>query len=357
MTRIRKLAWLVAAGVCAGYLDSATRADSAPRLQALQREHDELHARLERAVSRDPIAAHVFADPGQLIVAVRAGFVEDLTARVVRQYLRQITLDLGAVEAHADGRVRKDTPIGNKRIGDWDVAVTIHELVGHLRGGEPRLTFARNVLEVELPLEIQPAAGRIGLHFSWDSKSVVNLVCKDFVVDLDLEGRAPRQKHLLRGRVELTANDSEIKAQPVVPDRSFLLKLDLTPESWAKVEAALEAQDSVGRCGMFMDPQLVMRDLRELVTERGLRIKLPRRLIRPVALPARFERTVKVNDSVVQLSLERERLSASESMLWSSTRVGVAPAQAPARRPLARLERHLRARARDAAVLDAFARR
>jgi hypothetical protein len=39
---------------------------------------------------------------------------------------------------------------------------------------------------------------------------------------------------------------------------------------------------------------------------------------------------VKVNDSVVQLSLAGERFHASKTMLWSSTRVRVAPPGAPA---------------------------
>jgi hypothetical protein len=333
VTRTRTIALLVAGGLSAGYIENVTRADSAPRLQALQHLHDQLHTRLEDAVGRDPIAAHVFADPGQLVIAVRAGLIEDLTARIARQYLQQVTLDLAAVEAHADGKLSKDTFLGQKRVGDWDVTVTIHKLIGQLRAGEPRLTFARNVLDVELPVEIQPATGQIGLKFSWDSKSVVNLVCKDFEVNLDLDGRAPRQKHVLRGQITLSANDTELKATPVVPDRSFMLKVDLTPDSWAKVEAALRSQDSVGRCGMFMEPDAVLRALHELVTGRGLRIKLPSRIIRPLRLPAHYEHTVKVNDSVVQLSLENERLSSSESILWSSTKIGIAPAEPGSAKP------------------------
>jgi hypothetical protein len=354
--RLRTIALLVAAGLGAGYIQNVIRADSAPRLQALQHVHDQLHARLEEAVGRDPIAAHVFADRGQLVVAIRAGLIEDLTARIARQYLQQVTLDLGAVQAHADGTLRKDTFLGQKRVGDWDLTVTIHKLIGQLRAGEPRLTFARNVLDVELPVEIQPASGQIGLHFAWDSKSIANLVCKDFEVNIDLDGRAPRQKHVLRGQIVLSANDAELKATPIVPDRSFMLKVDLTPRSWAKVEAELRAQDTAGRCGMFMNPQVVLHDLRELVTERGLKIKLPERIIRPVRLPARFEQTVKVNDSVVQLSLEGERLTSSDSMLWSSTKIGIASAEPGAAKPTAGSEARLSKTSRGVAGDVAHAR-
>ncbi len=327
MSLARTLALLVAAGLAAGYVESLTRGDSAARVLELRRLHDELHGRLEAGVGRDPIAARAFADPGQIAIAVRAGLIEDLTARVARQYLQQVTVDLTGVEAHAEGDLRKDTLIGRKRVGEWAVAVVIKELVGRLSAGQPRLTFASNVLEVELPLEVQPASGQIGLHFSWDSAAVLNLVCKDFEVDLDVDGRALRQQHVLRGQIELAADDDALTATPVIHERSFPFKIELTPDSWGKVETALRSQDSLGRCGMFLDPENVLRSLRERVAE-GIEIRLPRSLFQPVRLPARFERTVKVDDSVVHLSLAGERLRSSESMLWSSTKVSVALAQA-----------------------------
>ena len=217
------------------------------------------------AVGHDPIAARAFADTGEIIIAVRASLIEDLTARVARQYLQQVTLDLTAFEAHAEGTLRRHTFIGRKKVGEWAVAIVIRKLVGQIRAGSPRLSFASNVLEVELPLELQPASGEIGLHFSWDSASLVNLVCKDFEVDLAVEGRVLRQRHMLRGQVELAADDEALTATPVVHERSFPLKLDLTPASWAKVEAALGSQNSLGRCGVILHPENVMRGLRELV--------------------------------------------------------------------------------------------
>ena len=153
----------------------------------------------------------------------------------------------------------------------------------------------------------------------------MNLVCKDFEVDLAVDGRVLRQRHMLRGQVELAADDDALTATPVVHERSFPLKLDLTPASWAKVEAALGSQNSLGRCGAILHPQNVMRGLRELVAH-GIEVHLPRSILRPVRLPARLDQTVKVNDSVVQLSLAGERFHSSETMLWSSTQVSVASA-------------------------------
>ena len=340
MSLTRTLALLVAAGLAAGYVESLTRADPAPRLRDLRRQHNELRGRLVAGVARDPIAAHVLADSGQIVIAVRAELIEELTARVARQYLQHVTLDLTALDAHAEGKLRRHTLIGRKKVGDWAVAVVINKLIGQLRAGQPRLSFASNVLDVELPLEVQPASGQIGLHFSWDSASLVNLVCKDFEVNLDVDGRVLRQQHVLRGQIELAANDDALSATPVVHERSFPLKIELTPGSWDKVEATLRAQDSLGRCGMFLDPGKVLQGLRDLVAE-GITVRLPRSIFRPVRLPAQFEQTVKVNDSVVQLSLAGERLHSSESMLWSSTQVSVASAASQTVPPVTATERPL----------------
>jgi len=329
--RVLALVLLVAAGVAAGYVESVTRADTAPRRRELQRLHDELKGRLAAGVGRDPIAARAQADTGEVIIAVRAQLIEDLTARVARQYLRQVTLDLTAFEVHARGTIRKDTFIGRRKVGEWAVAVEILKLVGRLRAGPPRLGFASNVLDVELPLELEPASGQIGLHFSWDSAALVNLVCKDFAVELAVDGQVLRQRHVLRGQIELAADDEALTATPVVHERSFPMKVELTPSSWARVEAALVSQDSLGRCGTILDPEKVMQSLRELVAQ-GIEVKLPRSILGPVRLPARLEQAVKVGDSVVQLTLAGERLHSSKTMLWSSTQVAVAASRSRATR-------------------------
>jgi hypothetical protein len=196
------------------------------------------------------------------------------------------------------------------------------------------------VLDVELPLEVQPASGQISLHFSWEPASVVNLVCRDFEVDLEVEGRALRQEHVLRGQIELAAADDVLTATPVVHERAFPLRIELTSASWGKVEAALRSQDTPGRCGLFLDPEELLQRLHGLVAK-GIEVRLPRSILRPVRLPAHFEQTVKVNDREVQLSLTGERLSSSGSMLWSSTRVVVASAGPEATPQVSRIERPL----------------
>lgn len=323
MTRAPLLVLLAVAGLAGGYIESCTRARSGARVHALRLRHGALHERLQRGLGRDPVATRALADRGQIVIAVRTVLIEELTARVAQQYLEHVRLDLAALAAHAAGTLRKHTPIGPRKIGDWNVSIVIHRLVAHLRAGQPRLTFASNVLDVDLPIEVQPATGRLSLRFSWDSASVVNLVCKDFVVDLVLDGEALRQVHVLRGQVQLAASANTLTATPVIHERVLRLKLALPPAGWSDVEQALRFQDSLGRCGLFLDPDQVLTRLHVLVAA-GIEVRLPRSPCRPVHLPARFEPTVQVNDRMVRLSLAGERLHASAALLWSSTQVSVA---------------------------------
>lgn len=325
MSLPRSLVLLALAGLCAGYVDARRRADPVLRGGALQSAHDQLRARLASAVERDPVAARASADPGQIVIAVRSGLVEKLAARTARRYLQQVSLDLTAVKAHARGDLRRQTLIGRRKVGEWDVRVVIGSLVGQLQVGEPRIAFASNVLQVELPLEVQAVAIPVELRFAWNSKGLADLVCQDFQLRLSLEGRAARQQHVLEGRIELTAGPLGLSALPVVPDRSFLLQLELTPDSWTRVGAALRSQDTLSRCGMFLEPEDVLQELRRLVAK-GIRVRLPAKIFRRIALPAGFEQEVTVGDRVVRLTLVDQKLFSSEAMLWASARVEVAGA-------------------------------
>lgn len=325
MSLARTLVLLAVAGLSAGYLDSRRRADSGLRGPALQSVYDQLRARLASGVERDPVAARAKADPGQIVIAVRSGVVADLTARTARQYLQQVSLDLTSVKAHAGGELRRRTLIGRRKVGDWDVGVVIGSLVGQLQVGQPRVAFARDVLEVELPLEVQAVAIPVELRFAWNAKGLADLVCRDFELGLSLEGRAARQQHRLKGRIELAAGPLGLSALPVVPDRSFRLQLELTPDSWDRVRAALHSQDTVSRCGLFLEPEDVLQELRRLVAK-GIRVRLPAKIFRRIALPAGFEQEVTVGERVVRLKLAGQQLSSSDAMLWASARVQVAGA-------------------------------
>jgi hypothetical protein len=295
----------------------------AARMELLKQSYEQLHARLEKAAATEPLLASAFAEKGQIVLAIRSGLIEALAGNLAKRYLDRVSVDLRDVDAHAGGELRKKTVLGRIKLGDWSVNVEIGELVGKLQAGSPRIGLrSPDLIDVELPVKVHETEGAATLHFSWDSAGLANVVCKDFQVTSEIRGRVLAQHHSLSGTLRLTNTGESLTATPVFPDRSVQLRLDLTPKSWANVEAALRSQDTFGKCGTLMDPDLGLVRLKELAA-RGIKVQLPDSIFRTVSLPARLQKSVKVNQRSVELRLKAESLRIETATLWSSASVQV----------------------------------
>jgi hypothetical protein len=286
-------------------------------LAALTREHAALHARLESAMGRDPLAARVFDGPADLVLAIRPAVVTDLVAEVAHQYFDEVEIDLSAVRASASAEMRAKTFLGRVKLGEWQVAARVERLRGRLEAGHPRLRFHPDRIEVQVPVTVRPAPGAIALAFAWDSSGLANVVCDDFAVERVLEGRVLEQQHVLSGAVHLSMGRRFLTATPVFENRTVALKVDLTRDSWAAVEREFLAQDTLGRCGILLKPEVALAELRKLAA-RGINVPLPEALFRSVRLPAHLERHVTLGNRDVDLSLASTQLRVSRDLLWST---------------------------------------
>jgi hypothetical protein len=313
---------VVTAGALAGCGTKAPQDDPA-RMASLQDAHDRLHERLEKAAAREPLVASASADRGQVVLAIRSGLSEELAGNVARRYLDRVTVDLGEVEGHSSGELRKKTLFGRIKLGDWSVSFDLGSLTGHLRAGSPRVSLRRpDLVHVELPVDVQAAEGDAILRFAWDSAGLANVVCKDFELSREIRGRVLAQRHLVSGALRLHNTGESLTATPVFPDRRIRLKLDLTARSWAVVEAALRSQDTAGKCGTLMDPDKALVSLKALAAT-GIEIHLPDSIFRTVSLPARLQKSVKVGQRTVELKLTAGSLRVETRTLWSSVSVQV----------------------------------
>ena len=267
--------------------------------------------------------ASAFADRGQVVLAIRSGLIEELAGNVARRYLDRVTVDLSEVEGHSSGELRKKTFLGRVKVGEWSVSVDLGNLVGHLRAGSPRVSLrGPDLIDIELPVDVQETEGDATLRFGWDSAGLANAVCKDFELTREIRGRVLAQRHLVSGALRLHNTGESLTATPVFPDRRIRLKLDLTARSWGVVEAALRSQDTSGKCGTLMDPDKGLVRLRALAA-RGINVRLPDSIFRAVSLPARLQKSVKVSQRTVGLRLTAESLRIETATLWSSVSVQV----------------------------------
>jgi hypothetical protein len=299
------------------------------RVALLENVNGHLHERLEKAAAADPLVAAAVAGPGQIVLAMRSGLIEELAGTVARSYLDRVTVDLGDVEGHGSGEMSRKTFLGRLKVGEWNVSVGLGDLTGHLRAGTPRVSLrGPDLVDVELPVDVQETEGNASLHFSWDSSGLANLVCKDFELVREIRGRVLAQRHVVSGALRLHNTGDGVTATPVFPDRRILLKLDLTSRSWGVVEAALRSQDTAGKCGTLMDPAKGLVHLRALATK-GIPVRLPDSIFRSVTFPARLHEEVKVNERPVGLRLTAESLRVKAATLWTSVSVQVQARSTP----------------------------
>jgi len=316
---------LVLAMAAVALAGCATKApeDDPARIALLKDANDRLRERLEKAAARDPLVAAALADRGQVVLAMRSGLIEELAGNVARRYLDRVTVDLSEIEGHSSGKLRRKTFLGRIKVGEWSVSVDLGTLRGHLRAGAPRVSLrGPDLIDVELPVDVEETEGDATVHLAWDSAGLANVVCKDFELTREIRGRILAQRLLVSGALRLQNTGDSLTATPVFPDRRIRLKLDLTTRSWGVVEAALRSQDTSGKCGTLMDPDKGLVRLRALAA-RGIKVGLPDSVFRAVSLPARLQKAVRVSQRTVELRLKAESLRIETATLWSSVSVEV----------------------------------
>ena len=285
------------------------------RVARLQLEVSQLRQRFLAAADSDPQVKKGSAAEGHLTAAVPPALFEDVVRRVAAHYLDRVDVQLDGVKVEKTGEIHKDTFLGKIHAGDWTAFIWFPRIRGALRAGEPRVRLpGGDRVLVEMPVHLERGSGTARVRFTWDSRSVVNLVCADFEVTQDVEGSVEPRAYPVTGRFTLAAGPDDLRATPSFDDR-FRIHPVLAPDSWAAVRRAVEAQDKFERCGMGMDPEKVMAQLNDLVNA-GFVVKLPRKLFRPVRLPTRLTPTVSVQDRDVDVELTQSRLEAGPDGVW-----------------------------------------
>jgi hypothetical protein len=171
------------------------------------------------------------------------------------------------------------------------------------------------------------------VRFKWDGRGVASVVCHDFQVTRQVNGRLLAEDYTVNGSVRLLAGPQSVRAEPVFPNRAFRLKVDLLPASWSEVRSAVEEQDKLLRCGLAIDPEDVLPRLSQLLRE-GFELKLPRAVFRAVDLPGSVGGVVSLAGRTVELTLATEGLEVTPAALWYSASVRSRTAAPPAGRPL-----------------------
>jgi hypothetical protein len=284
--------------------------------------HREQHERLEGLLARDPVMAAAMATEGDVVIAARSEFARAVIRQVALNYFDRVVIDLRDLDVFRQGDIRKQTPFGRKRVGEWAMDMRIHQVKGVLRAGNPDVAFTQgNRVQLAFPVHLEQGQGRATLDFAYDSKGIANLLCKDFQAEQTVQGGVIPEDYPVEGGFTLQTAPRSLTAKPAFSDE-FRIRLDLDSGSWAAVRARLEQEDRLGRCGLGMDAEKALADLRALAG-RGIDVRLPAQLFRTLALPAHAAQTVLVDNHPVAVQVSQNELSLGPTTVWYSAHVGV----------------------------------
>ena len=291
-------------------------------LMRLNEEHRGLHDRFEALIAREALVTEAERMRGDMVLVMRAGLLKEVAQAVVRRYFDRVALDLSGIEVTKSGELKADTFLGKVTAGRWTVDLDLHHVRGMLRAREPRIELkAGNEVELDLPVLLEEGEATAALRFAWHSHGVAKIVCKSFEITREVSGRVKPEEYPVRGSFLLATVKDTLAATPRF-DPNFLVKVDPSPESWAKVRAALEQQDDIARCGLALDPDKVFAQLQEWVAK-GFAIHLPRKLLRTVTLPAGVTESVEVEDRRLAVAVTDNALRITPEGLWYGIGIGV----------------------------------
>jgi hypothetical protein len=287
------------------------------RLLKLREEHERLHARFESLLAGERIVADTEQVAGDMVLVVRAGLVKEVAREAAQRYFDRVALDLAGIAVKQSGEIRADTFLGKVNAGRWTVDVNLLHVRGLLRARAPKIELQEgNQVQFAMPVVLEEGEGTAAVHFAWESRGVAKLVCRSFDTRQEVSGRVKPDEYPVEGSFRLEATKDSLTAVPRF-DPVFRVKVDLSRESWAKVRAALEAQDDITRCGLALDPDKLFAQLQEIVGK-GFAVRLPRKLLRTVTLPVGLTQAVEVQGRRVALAVAQDALRITPDGLWYS---------------------------------------
>ena len=303
----------LAAGAGCRRGDAETPEQMQARIDVLLRERDQLRARQNEMVTKDP---RLMGMPTNGVrVGIPTPLVRTLVQRVLTGFVDSVTLKLTRLKVHKAGTVKKIVTIGT-----YDLNVVIDEVTGRLETGEATLGFGGDQITVALPVKVKSGTGDATIDFTWDGKNVSGAVCGDMEITQDVSGGVKPASYPVSGSLILTATAKEILAQPKFPLIKINLKVAPSDESWGAVQKILD--DKEGVCGYVVDKVNILKIVEGLINK-GFNVRLPTEKIKPMAVPVGIEPSMKVQGRQVDLAIKLGELAITNDMIWLGANVHV----------------------------------
>jgi hypothetical protein len=288
-------------------------APTAREIEASMRERDALHQRLREIVAARGDQGFAEAPKGGLIIGVPSALTGTIVERIVTGLFGQTRLVLRDIHVHKEGDLKVKMLFSRRRLGHFVLDVEVKEAFALIKPGAPRLTFARERFDLSLPVVVEGGRGMVDLRFQWDGKGLAGLVCGDMDVTRQVGGTAHPASYDVKGAFDVVAEGSGIVVTPRFEELKFLVSMEPSAEALATIDEMVAQKD--GLCGAALTKVDVKSKLVARV-RRGFNIKLPRKLLKPIRLPAGVQQSLELQGVQLSLHVEPTGLVITPERLW-----------------------------------------
>jgi hypothetical protein len=279
--------------------------------------HQALLDRVRAFAARDKLWRGLVHSDRDVVAVVPLPVLQSLCDRVARSYIQGARLDFDPnVRAHIDQELRFRVLGGMAGAGHIRGSVRVTHLHGRLSvDGDPKLKLLPpDGLQLTTPIRVLHGSGQVNLDMEWDPNFLVAVVCRGFKFQETLTGEVRPFTHSLQTRIRFTSDGSSVIGSPQVRRDRVTVPCEFTPESLAKVRAALLEQDKFLKCGMAMNADSVLARLRTLV-RRDVQFRMPERLFKPFSLPVSLRQQYEGEDFRITARMEDSEVSVRPEYL------------------------------------------
>jgi hypothetical protein len=321
---------------------SRSRAPSAAELARLVKERDQLRDEFGALLAQQGVLDFAEVPAGNVLVGMPKAISERLVSQVVTGLLSEVRVHLTNLHAHTEDDVQARVLFKERTVGHFTVDVDIKDVRAVLKPGDPDLEFGQDRIGIRLPVHLAEGRARGNVRFRWDGQGLAGAVCGDLDVSPDVSSRLRPATYTVKGDFLLSARGDTVVADPDFPPIVIDVRLDPGPATWKVLADTVQdvKDDKNGVCRMAIQKIDVQGIVRKII-DKGFNVKLPRKLFRPIALPAAVEQSVEFQGKVVSLNARPIGLRVTPKVLWYGVAFGTevqgavspSPPASPAPRP------------------------
>jgi hypothetical protein len=317
---------LLGAALYAWRARGARFAPEAAEVATLRRQLEQLQQEFEELTAQAPDQAFASAPSDGLVVGVPTSVASEMARQIVAGYLANVRLTLRDKRVKTKSEdVEAKVLFARRTVGSYLLQTRVVSASAVLRPRELELSFEEQRLRFRLPVSVSEGRGRVQLGFAWDSKGIADLVCGDLEVTRELNGRLIPAVYPMSGHFELAAEHGALLLRPHFTQSSIRVRIEASDEAWLAFDELVDERS--GLCQRAVEKADVKRRLAAVLAE-GFDVRLPRRMLRDITLPASVQESLKLADGSYTLKAAPAHVAMNARWLWYGTSVTIERASA-----------------------------